>query len=62
MIELTEYQKELGWKISTAHEFVQSLPLTRGCVECVACGVVTKIGRWDIQECSPHVVSEKSGW
>jgi hypothetical protein len=48
--------------LNNSHEFMQSLPLTLKQVECVRCGIKTKIGDFDIKKCTPHFVGVGSGW
>ena len=62
MIILTEKQIALGWQISTAHEWIQLLPLTEKTVQCVACSLKTKIGDFDVRRCKQHVVGAGSGF
>lgn len=56
-IQLTEREISLGWVISTAHAWLQKLPLTSNVLVCRDCGVETKIGNWNIQVCHEQVVS-----
>jgi hypothetical protein len=49
-------------QISTAHEWVGPTKPNAGDVKCVRCKVVTKIGEWQIPQCTPHRVFKSAGW
>lgn len=60
MITLTEEQIAQGWQISTAHEWMQKLPLNKGILVCVRCKLQTTIGDWKVAPCDEHVVGRNS--
>lgn len=51
-----------GWIVSKAHDWVGLLPSNMHMVKCTRCGVKTKIGEWNIERCSVHFESDKSGY
>ncbi len=58
-MELTENQKALGWKISTAHSWLQKLPLSENMLVCRDCGIVTAIGQFNTAPCHEHIIQEQ---
>ena len=62
-MKLTQKQIALGWNISAAHEWMQALPLKDATLECVACGLKSKIiDMSKAKRCHEHVVGKNSGW
>jgi hypothetical protein len=46
---------------SLAHDWV-AVTGDKEAVRCTRCGLVTRIGRWDVPRCAPHFESERSGF
>lgn len=54
---LTDNEKALGWEVSTAHSWLQQLPLGENKLVCRDCRVITKIGKFDVMPCREHAVN-----
>jgi hypothetical protein len=48
--------------VSTAHEWVQMLPLSKSIVKCTICAAEAQIGHWPKSRCIEHAVNDNSGY